>query len=538
MAIKARETITVSKERDVSATWRFYRIAASTSTPSQPTEAQGKSYVSNKTVPSGWSISEPAYDGTSTNSLYTCDLTSFTDGGVSWSVVSKSSSYEAAKQAYNEAQNAKKTATNFMAADELGVMVADMRNGSGQTPSNPSGRNVLIGSDSIEIRDGSDVLARFGEEVKIGQDGGNQMRISSEKLELETGDGITMVDVDSGERTAAVGASDLAHMTFDGYKMHIESSVEGSTAFEALTNPRTETQIYEQTLINWSAASTIQLVKLYNYGFDAKANTGVMEILSAHTVIHIEFSNGKTLDVDEDIEAVHSDGMIKIPSGQSVFQIGQMGVPVCRVTITVTYRSGDSSAYSVGFSNGRMRINWDGIPSFCNPDGRFGTVFDLIYPVGSIYMSVSSTSPATLFGGTWERVRDRFLLAAGSNYAAGNTGGSDTMTADMLPSHAHLFSGNTAAESGHKHPFDNDNTCVLTLALSGDGITRKTIKQGTGSSITNVVRSEDNPIYRQKAALSTGHIHGFSGTTGTTGKGTSGNNMPPYLSVYIWRRTA
>lgn len=101
MAIKARETITIIKERDVNATWRFYRIASSTSAPSQPTEAQGKAYVSDQTLPTGWSVAEPAYDGASTNSLYTCDLTSFTDGGVSWSAVSKSSSYEAAKQAYN-----------------------------------------------------------------------------------------------------------------------------------------------------------------------------------------------------------------------------------------------------------------------------------------------------------------------------------------------------------------------------------------------------------------------------------------------------
>lgn len=101
MAVKASGTITISKERDVSATWRFYKIAPSTSTPSKPTDAQGKAYVSDRTVPSGWSLSEPAYEGTFTSSLYTCDLTSFTDGEVSWSEVSKSSSYEAAKQAYN-----------------------------------------------------------------------------------------------------------------------------------------------------------------------------------------------------------------------------------------------------------------------------------------------------------------------------------------------------------------------------------------------------------------------------------------------------
>lgn len=110
--IKARSSITVSKERDIDASWRFYRIASSTSTPSAPTEAQGKAFVTNhSSVPSGWSLTEPGYDGTTTNSLYYCDLTSFTDGEVSWSAVSKSSSYEAAKQAYNQAAAALEAAT-------------------------------------------------------------------------------------------------------------------------------------------------------------------------------------------------------------------------------------------------------------------------------------------------------------------------------------------------------------------------------------------------------------------------------------------
>ena len=50
-------------------------------------------------------------------------------------------------------------------------------------------------------------------------------------------------------------------------------------------------------------------------------------------------------------------------------------------------------------------------------------VIGMIYPVGSIYMSVNATSPASLFGGTWEQLKDRFLLAAGDTYAAGSTGG-------------------------------------------------------------------------------------------------------------------
>ncbi len=55
-------------------------------------------------------------------------------------------------------------------------------------------------------------------------------------------------------------------------------------------------------------------------------------------------------------------------------------------------------------------------------------MLDTIYPVGSIYMSVNNVSPSTLFGGTWEAIQDRFLLAAGSTYTAGDTGGSATHT--------------------------------------------------------------------------------------------------------------
>ena len=112
MAVKACAAITVSIERDIQGTWRFYRIASSTLTPSVPTEAQGKAFVDSGTVPADWSKVEPVYDGTSTNSLYTVDLTAFTDGSVVWTGISKSGSYEASKQAYNLAYNVSENLTN------------------------------------------------------------------------------------------------------------------------------------------------------------------------------------------------------------------------------------------------------------------------------------------------------------------------------------------------------------------------------------------------------------------------------------------
>lgn len=78
-------------------------------------------------------------------------------------------------------------------------------------------------------------------------------------------------------------------------------------------------------------------------------------------------------------------------------------------------------------------------------------LLDVIYPVGSIYHSTSSTSPASSIGGTWSAISGRFLLGANSNYVGGSQGGeaSVTLTTDTMPHHYHSmrmgwgdFSGN------------------------------------------------------------------------------------------------
>lgn len=120
------------------------------------------------------------------------------------------------------------------------------------------------------------------------------------------------------------------------------------------------------------------------------------------------------------------------------------------------------------------------------------TTLDKVYPVGSIYMSVSATSPATLFGGTWEQLKDTFLLACGDTYENGATGGEaeHTLTVDEMPSHNHSYTirGNSAPT-------------------------------GTGNKWS----------YWENSA---------SATTGSTGGDQAHNNMPPYLAVYMWKRTA
>lgn len=123
------------------------------------------------------------------------------------------------------------------------------------------------------------------------------------------------------------------------------------------------------------------------------------------------------------------------------------------------------------------------------------------YPVGAVYISTVSTNPSNIFGfGTWERIEDRFLLAAGSTYAAGSTGGEaeHILTVEEMPSHKH-----------------------------GSGDLKFAVKTGsTGGTSTNAA-----------GASSTGYYTGIlSGSTASVGDGVAHNNMPPYITVYMWKR--
>lgn len=109
------------------------------------------------------------------------------------------------------------------------------------------------------------------------------------------------------------------------------------------------------------------------------------------------------------------------------------------------------------------------------------------YPVGSIYMSVNNTNPSLIFGGTWQQLKDRFLLGAGDTYQVGNTGGeaAHTLTIQEMPSHNHTVRG-----SGYS-------------ANVGGGSSNYGVDTVTSSS---------------------------------TGGNQPHNNMPPYLVVYMWQR--
>lgn len=152
------------------------------------------------------------------------------------------------------------------------------------------------------------------------------------------------------------------------------------------------------------------------------------------------------------------------------------------------------------------------------------TLLDLLYPVGALYLSTAATDPGTVLGGTWQRIQDRFLLAAGESYAAGSTGGQAqrTLTAQQLPSHTHAVKGYTGAEQlTHDHSLPN-----IVQGGSGSGAYAESWGGGSGS----------RSLYTD--TVSSTHSHSIDLVSQAAGGGQAIDMMPPYLAVYVWQRVS
>lgn len=118
------------------------------------------------------------------------------------------------------------------------------------------------------------------------------------------------------------------------------------------------------------------------------------------------------------------------------------------------------------------------------------------HPVGSLDIRVDEQNPGSLYGGTWEKIEGKFLLSSSSSHTLGDTGGEETHTLSVqeMPVHVHTV------------PYRRD----LSFNLGGSSLW-----------ITDP-----------------GTVSAYGGSTGKTGGSSSHNNMPPFLVVNTWKRTA
>ncbi len=140
-------------------------------------------------------------------------------------------------------------------------------------------------------------------------------------------------------------------------------------------------------------------------------------------------------------------------------------------------------------------------------------ILNNVYKVGAIYISTDSTSPASIYGGTWERIQDKFLLASGDTYTGGTTGGSatHTLTIDELPTHAHIQQA-TDSPAGWAYNQVYQITNPSYTEFAGQGV-------GTSGTVYSSANNYGNYV-----------------RTLPVGEGKAHNNMPPYLAVYVWKK--
>ena len=195
---------------------------------------------------------------------------------------------------------------------------------------------------------------------------------------------------------------------------------------------------------------------------------------------------------------------LTLPRGDT----GSVGIAVSSVEPTDQLVWIDSSA-----SNSLMVPEIDDTSVSLTDTWTSEKIRDFIYPVGSIYLSVNNVSPANIFGGTWEQIEDTFLLAAGSSYTAGDTGGNiehthttgdHTLTVTEMPSHNHRSYYRTKVVAS-----GTAGNYVIDPGTRGTDISGDNVSQYTGGGQA--------------------HNHGNTSTE---------SNMPPYLVVYMWKRVS
>ena len=315
--------------------------------------------------------------------------------------------------------------------------------------------------------------------------------------------------------------------------------------------------------------------------------------------------------------------------GQWAFYFMQGGVPSWEASIAYTAgsfaRHGGTTWTALKDSTGVEPAEgeyWHALSNFYTSGSLVSDLLNRVYPVGSIYMSAVNVSPASFLGGTWQAIEQgRMLMAAGSSWQAGTTGGAvyHTLTVAEMPAHdhsatetaagGHTHGASTGSAGAHSHSGSTNNAgnhyhTGTTNGAGSHSHTRGSMNitgafwnlgsapQGyngafyAGGAPTNhawidsgvrtvsgtSINFDASRSWAGSTSTEGSHSHGFSTswagehahslsiasagahthsvaiaaagahthaiTIGKTGSGAAFSILPPYIAVYMWRRTA
>jgi hypothetical protein len=135
------------------------------------------------------------------------------------------------------------------------------------------------------------------------------------------------------------------------------------------------------------------------------------------------------------------------------------------------------------------------------------------HPVGSLYISENPTSPAELYGGTWERIEGKFIMGASDTYPVGSTGGEVAHSHAYAITYVSNYGGIVGGSSDYSVMAYNGTT-------GGNNVVANDFGTGVGNQYSAVSITQNQTIYYKRSLGKTGY----------------GTNIPPYYSMYIWRR--
>jgi hypothetical protein len=411
-------------------------------------------------------------------------------------------------------------------ADDEGAHVATTAHEEGATI---EGSNLLATSDGIQIRDGETTLAEFNDSGAKFNQGGlllssgtvvyDDESWTAEQIESTSGLGLAI----TAPNYMTIAANDIwlghssakVHVGTKAAKVNIGINPFGDTPVDCEikvgeTNVRRTCTLYlDADSVTIGTPGSSKLTRAIELG-----------------VAEGQDENNPNRNIDEggEINIGASGGRIQI--GGAHYSSGDEGIMGNYGTVTL----GDYGHYQAGISS----VDWN-VPVYAyRADTSRDTLPLLAYPVGSIYMSVNSTSPAELFGGTWEEIAGgRVLMGQSDDYAAGTTGGSATHT-HTGPAHTHAYGARFGSYYGSIGTSDTSGgSFELWNGSASAWVTSKYGSTSTGTSKVNTglaASSASKTVSRPYLTTNTS-----SSGTGKTG---SASSLPPYLAVYMWKRTA